>query len=198
MPDLTDPRLEVGGSDRQPSFQGDRVRVIGTRHGCGEGMRRGIETRLGGGHAGAASQQIVDGLVVAPFGLLDQEPHVRRRWGRRDRAPVGRHLAREHTEQRRFTDTVRSDEPGAATGNDRHIDAVEDGAGATYDGDATGEQGCGHAGLRAIRDGPGPSSTHACHGSNSSLRDAKPVPRLRLGRAPDASRRPPSPLGRSG
>ncbi len=159
-------------------------------------MRRGVELRLGGRHTGPAAQRLVHGHIRAALGLLHHAADVRRRRSGDHRTGVERDLTGEHAEQRRLPDTVRSDEPGAATGDDRHVDAVEDDAGAPHDGDATGEQGCGHAELQAIRDGKGPSSTHACHGRDLSRSGRQTA--FRLVCAMDAPRRPPFPHRPSG
>ena len=193
VPDLPILRVEVGGSDRQPAFERDRVPVA--RHPARKRRGRASRRRVVPARPVTPARRRNISCTVsslAALGLLHQTADVRRRWSGDHRAGVGRDLTGEHAEQRRLADTVRSDETGAATGDDRHIDPVEDDAGASHDGDATGEQGCGHAELQAIRDGRGPSSTHACHGHDPTVPDTCSTPstaRLR----PSARFAPPGP-----
>ena len=142
MPDLPDARLEVGGTECQPSFERDGVLVAGAGRGDGKGVCCVVEARLRRGHAGAAAQQVVHRLVDASLRFLHQEPDVRGRRSGIDRAAVRIDLTGEHTQQGRLPDSVGADEPRSATGNDGCVDLVEDDARTPHDRDATGEQGC--------------------------------------------------------
>ena len=65
VPHLADPRLEVGGAERQPAVQGRVVPVVGAG-GVGRRGRRSPASRsqLRGGDAGAACEVRADRLVV--------------------------------------------------------------------------------------------------------------------------------------
>ncbi len=147
---LTDPCVEIGGTQRQPPLQRAVVSISGGRRLVDQGGHRGIELHLGLSDAGATEQQFAHGLRRA-MGLLAQPTDGR--GGRRQAhlATVGRELTGRDREQGGLADAVGADHADPIAGRDDQIDRVEDRTGPATDGDVVQGQGCGHERcLRAV------------------------------------------------
>ena len=140
--DLGGPRVEVGAAEREVPLQGHVV-VLGRVHrhgGVGRRERAGrpVELTHGRGHARAPCEVVAQRLARSEVGLLGEEADGGRGRGQPDRAPLRGEVAGEGAQQGALADAVRSDEADAVPGRDRERHRVEDGGGATRDGDVGG------------------------------------------------------------
>jgi hypothetical protein len=82
--------VEVGAAQRHPPVEGGGVGVVGARLAVCQRRGRGVERRVGLGHARAPRQQAGHGLARARVGLLREVADGRRGRGEAHLAALGR------------------------------------------------------------------------------------------------------------
>jgi hypothetical protein len=124
-PHLPHARVEVGGTQRQPSIEGIRVPVVRARFGRRQRRGRCIEFGLRGCDATAPRQERADGFARRSIGFLREQAHVGGAGRDLHGSPIEVDTSGERPEQRRLADAIRADEADAVTGGQGEIDIVE-------------------------------------------------------------------------
>ena len=132
----------VGGADGHPPVEGGGVAVVGPGLAVGEGARwrpRRSAVRLG--HAGAPGDLLPAVSCRRGAGSWASRVITASGGRARDRPGVGAEPAGQDRQQGRLADPVRTDQPGALAGRDRHVDAGEDRGGAAVEAQVSGGEG---------------------------------------------------------
>jgi hypothetical protein len=120
------PRLDVGTSEGEVALECGGVAVVSAGRSRGELVGGGLESRLGGGDAGSACEELAEGFFGVGLGLLGEVTDRGTGRGERDGAGVGGVQAREDAQQRGLADAVRPEHTHAGLRADDEVDADED------------------------------------------------------------------------
>ena len=117
----SDPLVEIGAAQVQPSFQRRGVEVTGGRIGAGQRLGGAVHGLLRLSHAGPPGKERQHGLAGNPVGFLGQVTN--RRTGRADRhrPALRRDQPGQLAQQRRLAGPVHADQPDHVTRRDDEV-----------------------------------------------------------------------------